>query len=629
MQTLEKRSRHPRVETGGTFGLAALTFFNSATFAYLALALLVLKVLWGAWDVKDLSGGDSIQYYGDACVTFDRGRVNIAWTPLFQVFGATLMHVSHDPYFYCLATRITLVLAISLITLATMRRILPGPIAWFVAAWWALLPINFDTLYDVHLFGAIPILLSWLVLASNKHSRWHRAGALGIIVISSLLVRNEHIVYAMLFGATALIYEIACLLHGNASRNSNLDSNGLFLQHQMTALSRTERITTSRRESTRNVLTPYLVTLTVAALLFVGFYVRSYSRFPETMGRLKSKESISVGQPFAFSYQQRHPDLFKENCWLHYRELMMRQFGDPDPSFAEAVMHNHDAMIEHFAWNASLIPAGLQLALFNEISDGPTPDYINVPNDPVSATVLSALAVAFILLAMIKCATEKDFTRRWLSDNRWLLIAVACYLPLALLVMITHRPRTSYIFPLQITVMGLIGFAIWRLYASEKYSRLAERLSPLCILLVLTFVAPHYLQKSEEKGRPILETCTFLRPFMLVLGADKGNVLVPVFSQELPRYLFDASSGPASKRFFECQNIREFDAPNADVLKVLERRKFSFVLVDYITRKGAKEHPPYIRRALDSSKEWKKIGLQCMPVRSLILYTRSQFYDSK
>ena len=31
-------------------------------------------------------------------------------------------------------------------------------LAWLLAAWWAVLPVNFDTLYEVHLFALLPVL---------------------------------------------------------------------------------------------------------------------------------------------------------------------------------------------------------------------------------------------------------------------------------------------------------------------------------------------------------------------------------------------------------------------------------------------------------------------------------------
>ena len=58
------------------------------------------------------------------------------------------------------------------------------------AAWWVVLPIDFNSLYEVHLFVVIPVLLSILAILWIPGS-WGRGwGAAGLLV-SGLLMRNE------------------------------------------------------------------------------------------------------------------------------------------------------------------------------------------------------------------------------------------------------------------------------------------------------------------------------------------------------------------------------------------------------------------------------------------------------
>ena len=123
MQTVSRHSKAPSITNvkpdtpSGPFA-----FLYSPVFAYLMLALVQLKVVWGMWDFKDLDWGDTCCYFANACETFDRGRINIIWSPIFQFLGSLILHISHDPYFYCMTTRIVCALAISLLTLSVMSQ---------------------------------------------------------------------------------------------------------------------------------------------------------------------------------------------------------------------------------------------------------------------------------------------------------------------------------------------------------------------------------------------------------------------------------------------------------------------------------------------------------------------------
>src|SRR5207302_4124717 len=118
--------------------------------AYLALALLQLRVVWRAWNYLDLPDGDTASYYATSLQWADRLLVNIVWSPLYTAFYGTVAWLCRDPYAATMAHRLVIVFAASLMVLALFRRLLPPAIAWLAAAWWAVLPINFNTLYDVH-----------------------------------------------------------------------------------------------------------------------------------------------------------------------------------------------------------------------------------------------------------------------------------------------------------------------------------------------------------------------------------------------------------------------------------------------------------------------------------------------
>src|SRR5262245_11595961 len=58
-----------------------------------------------------------------------------------------------------------------------MRPLLPAGIALLLALWWAVLPINFETLYEVHLCSVLPILAALYVAA-----RWDTPIGRGVVL---------------------------------------------------------------------------------------------------------------------------------------------------------------------------------------------------------------------------------------------------------------------------------------------------------------------------------------------------------------------------------------------------------------------------------------------------------------
>jgi hypothetical protein len=199
-------------EAGGRTGRPALPgaralsrFLSRPWLAYTTLVLLELRVVWGAWNVKDVTQGDTCSYFITAVRWFNDFKVDIAWSPLYTAFFGSFLFLTPDPAQVVLWHRLVIVFAASILVLAVMRRLLPPALAWLVAAWWAVLPINFDTFYEVHLFSVLPVLLALLLL--SRRSRWGRGAALAVLAASTVLVRNEMGVAAGLLGLALLVRE--------------------------------------------------------------------------------------------------------------------------------------------------------------------------------------------------------------------------------------------------------------------------------------------------------------------------------------------------------------------------------------------------------------------------------------
>ena len=171
--------------------------------SYPLLLLLQLKVMWGVWQYRDLPRGDESGYYSRAFLWFKDLMVDIVWSPLYTAFLGTLMHLSSDAYVVTTVHRLMILLALGILVLALMRRLLPHGIAWLIAAWWVILPVNFDTVSTVHLFPVVPVLAAWLLMLYTP-GPWTRGGAIAILLVTSVLIRNEYLVATVALGIVCL-----------------------------------------------------------------------------------------------------------------------------------------------------------------------------------------------------------------------------------------------------------------------------------------------------------------------------------------------------------------------------------------------------------------------------------------
>ena len=163
-----------------------------------------------------------------------------------------------------------------------------------------VLPINYDTLYEVHLFVVIPVLLACLLLV-NATSR-SRGAALALLLLTTVLMRNE-----LMIATGGLAIACAAAEHAagwRARRGALLVSYGL----------------------------PLGLALVVTGL----FYAHSLVKFPELTKAFERKHTLNVCQIFAFGYQQRHPE-WQRSPWTECHELMQSTFGTPEPSLTQAV----------------------------------------------------------------------------------------------------------------------------------------------------------------------------------------------------------------------------------------------------------------------------------------------------
>lgn len=468
-----------------------------AAFAYGSIALLQVHALWGIGVGKDLTTGDTASYFRLAHQWATEGTVNIVWSPLYTATYGTLLRILGDIHAATLAHRVVSVLALVLVVLALARRFLAPWAAWAVAAWWAHLPIVYDALYEVHIFGAIPPLVAVLVAASGPPTVARRAVTIGVLAIGVALVRNEMAI------AVAVVVA-ACIVTDR--RNARPPA---------------ER----RRDRVLVFGLPTVVTAAVVVVGIAGFHENDDPILDDARG----KHTLNVCQVYAFNLQQR--DEFDGDPWVGCRPLMEADFGTPDPSLVEAAVANPSAIAGFVAWNARLLPEGMQVSLFDATAGSANPDYAAVRTGRAWAGVGAGAVVAVLLAGALTVRSRPDVQRR-LRDKWFPLVVAGGIVVTTLVVALTQRPRPSYLFPLSALVLVATLGSVQLLLSRTRVARLLPMAVPVATVLLLVLVPSHF----RPSHRPMLQGLRALEPYADLLRQDDA-VFVSTHWGELCAYL--------------------------------------------------------------------------------------------
>ncbi len=396
--------------------------------SYLLIVALQLRVLWDVWRFKDLIPGDTAGYFLDAVSWVHGARDDIVWSPLYtDVFGTFVAFVK-PIYAAEMAQRVTIVLVASVLVLAVMRALVGPAIGLLLAAWWVVLPPNFNVEYEVHLFGLIPVLIAALVVA-RRPGRVALGIALAVLTGATVLIRNELLI-------TTVILAGAVLMHERRERRAALVARGALIR-------------------------AYGVPLLVVALLSVGMYWRSYDQGHAAQVTFTNKQDLNMCQVYATSYQQRHPTRFLGNPFSECSVLMLHDFGKRMPSLLQATLANPRAVAAMVGWNGVLLPSGLQVALFGATVTGTNPDYFPVKEHEAYALVLSILALALLLGGAAAIKRDRDYWRNeWLPSRIWAVGVLGAVSVTTVVVALTQRPRAEYMYGLTVALMAMVGLCV-------------------------------------------------------------------------------------------------------------------------------------------------------------------------
>lgn len=515
----------------------AAELISNPHFAYTCIFLLQLKALWGYWGCKDVESGDTFSYFITARMWHFKGLTILSWSPLYTSFMGSLFNISTDAQTILVMHRMVIVLTLAVLVLALMRRLVAPEIAYLVAAWWALLPINFNSLYEVHLFALIPLLCAFVVIATWPGTVGRGIG-IGILLLSVLLVRNEVLIILSVFGGLSLLADL---------RGKDRAPMG-------------------------RVALSYGLPVLAAIAVTLYFYDHAQDRGPALGEMMKRKQTLNVCQTYAASYAQRHPE-WNHSPWTECQTLMQSTFGKPEPTMLEALLANPGAMMGHYMWNASLIPNGLQVMLLNGTSGKENPDFA-----AVSLNVRWAL-LGTIGLLLIVAGGFLRIRKRWkawyeerIEPRRWIWIALLSTIPVAAFVMLTQRPRPSYLFAFALLLMAIVGLALEALIAGK-----AARIVVAMVAIGAVFASPTYSARIGCYPRTLLAFYRFLQPESAELGA-KARIMTSGYGQELCVYLGKAGED-------SCTPISYYDArprlvKGDSLAQVLADEKAGYVLVD-------------------------------------------------
>jgi hypothetical protein len=478
--------------------------FDKYAFASYAIVVAVAgKTVWGMWLYRDLTTGDTSSYFVTAIRWFERFETNILWSPLYTSFYGQTLFATHSVYGATTLHRIIIVVAAAVGVLALMRCMLSPGLALLVALWWTILPINFETLYEVHLFALLPMLIV-LIVASSGTTPAHRGVILALLLGITVLVRNETSVVLAVFAGFCVFEEVA----------------QPFGKEPRTAVWWRERIA------------GYTIPLLLVSAVIVFCYARSTIKYPDISTAAQLKHTLNMCQVYAFGYAQREPN-FTASPWTECMPLMKQTFGSELPTLFEMLKANPTATFVHFFWNLSLALNGFQVALFNAMSGTVNPDYASVHGEQWYATLLSVIATLVLVGGGWRLWSNWSTLRETLIERRYLVVILVGLACAACLIIMTQRPRPSYLFAFSVCIMGLVGMSADLL--TRRFTRQVNIAGLLTGVAILVFL-PYY-QFDHLSSRPLYTNLTRLQPYQSQLAGRENKILIGDYAGELSNYL--------------------------------------------------------------------------------------------
>lgn len=479
---------------------------SSAIWALIFTAIttmFVVKVLWGYWE-RDLTFGDTSSYFREAALWHASKAVNFVWSPLYTAYYGAWLSVSENAVVATFLHRVGLIAVSTGLVAWLAFRTLPKVVALILMCWWIALPIHYDTLYEVHLLGAIPVIVLALI-AHTAGYKWRLPLMLGVAMAATVLIRNEFIIAVGIFVA-------------------------------MCAFRTYKNLRAREGSEIRTTAYRYALVLIILGVIIAFFYSASYIKGDAISTASKPKHTLNMCQVYAFGHQQRNPE-WTGSPWTGCSPLMQQKFGVPLPSLSQMIASNPYEVAKHFLWNLSLTRGGIEVLLFNATSSRVNPDYAPVLVVPVIPSVLLGLSILIIVAGITKIYLRSpvQFSAVRL-DIAKLAPVLLTVLVMALAIIITQRPRPSYLLGTGILYMWLTLKCMIAL--SDRWKIFNSNLLFLILSALLLWSIPSYKTLTlPSKTSSIKSIYNQLFPHQAEICVAAGKIALGEYISEIPNYL--------------------------------------------------------------------------------------------
>ena len=466
-----------------------------AVAAYAAILALLCRIVWGMWNWRDLTYGDTSYFYVQANGWLEKGRfegdASLVFSPLYSVFYSFFIGKFDSAYLATIFHRLAILLILAPAILFLCRSALPKGVAWLIAAWWVVLPINWNAMFESHLFGLI-LFVAGCCFAGLRDSTLARATGIACFLAGSLLARNEFLLATALLGTASAVWEF------RAWRK---------LGAPVTALGPRLLV----------LVAPSIVVILLSALVFHG----SFRGLKSLAAKFSGRQRLNISQVYAAGYQQRHPEWTK-SPWTDGDELLKRDFGTTEVTFVKLMSTNPKAFWDHVAWNLRLLPSGLQLGMFNCYAGRASPDFVEFKGHRKFATVASIIFCALVVSGIISLRRRKALWSRFLRGRRaWCWVAMAATIAPGMVAIVTQRPRPSYIFMISLFLMMFAGLCLTAVLRHFRANRSFNSMSPLLAIPIILFASPKRDTAQIYSGRPYYQIYERLYPFRGMLANER------------------------------------------------------------------------------------------------------------
>ncbi|TLY52419.1 MAG: hypothetical protein E6K53_04370 [Gammaproteobacteria bacterium] len=467
-------------------------------------ALVAINILWGYW-ARDLTFGDTSSYFKGAVLWHKSALIDIVWSPLYAIYYGSWLNVTSSAEAATFLHRFGLIFASVVLVLWIGLVSLPRTLALVLAIWWVVLPIHYDTLYEVHLFGALPVLLI-MGLALTLSSPWRLPVILGISAVTRLLIRNEYIILCVVIAAAAL-YEIYA-----AGRRAGV-------------------------RPALKVALRYVYCVSFAAAVGLSAYAISWDRGETAEKMASAKHTLNMCQVFAFGYQQRDKS-WDKSPWTECQDLMQAKFGTPYPTLGQMAMSNSAEVLRHFLWNLSLTRAGAEVLLTNATTSEYNPDYAPVKKALFwpSALMLASLFV-LVLGAWRIYRSDNPYAHTARGHLTRIAPVIAGLVLVALAVIVTQRPRPSYLLAQGVLYAWIVLLSLGACLPNNSMKWDSRWVVGALVVLVLWLIPPFRSIEALSKTGTLGEAYS-----VFASGAKRACVSRPVNKLFIPFYTTELAS---------------------------------------------------------------------------------------